>query len=240
MDNLEELIDAAFLAEFLQLEEPFTKIENILNVLPTVVATDVCYNLLKQLKSIPHLQNVVGYLLKVTDNENDVLKNVQISLKIFSSLSHEELDQFWCLITSPLNILEVLVMNTKLDRLGVALEAIREDLKKHEDDDSVISVHDVDEMLRNYAEKSLDFRVVLLPSNQLAKNGEMKLLESFDSANAGSEPKKFVMPSKVPSKEEWVSNSEVNTRKKLPFDVFIICFLGNNVYVLFRNKLFHV
>lgn len=214
IDNLEEYIDAAFLAEFMQLDNPFTKIEKVLNTLPTPVATDICYNLLKQLKSIPQHQNVVEYLLKITDSENDILKNVQISLKIFSSLPHEELDQFWCLITSPLNILEVLVMNTKLDKLGVALESIREDLKKHENDDSVISVHDVDEMLRDYAEKSLDFRVVLLPNQQAAKNSDMKLLESFDSANVGSEPKKFVMPSKVPSKEDWVSNSEVITLQK--------------------------
>lgn len=211
IDNLEEYIDAAFLAEFMRLDEPFTKIEKVLNILPTPVATEICYNLLKQLKSIPQHQNVVEYLLKITDSENDVLKNVQISLKIFSCLSHEELDQFWCLITSPLSILEVLVMNTKLDKLGVALESIREDLKKHENDDSVISIHDVDDMLRDYAEKSLDFRVVLLPSQQLAKNGDMKLLESFDSAKAGPELKKFVMPSKVPSKENWVSNNEVIT-----------------------------
>lgn len=194
----------------MQSHEPFTKIEKILNVLPVPVTMEICYNLLKQLKSIPHHQNVVEYLLRITDSENDVLKNIQISFKILSNLSHEEKDQFWCLITSPLNILEVLVMNTKLDRLGIALESIKEDLKKHENDECVISVDDVDEMLRNYAEKSLDFRVVLLPNHQPAKNAEIKLLESFDSANANPEQKKFVMPSKVPSKDEWVSNNEAS------------------------------
>lgn len=201
IDNLEDLIDATFFVEILQSNEPFEKVIKILNILPATVSMEICYKLLKQLKTIPHHQCVVDYLLTTTDSKNVVLKNLQISLKILSTLSFEELDQFWCLITSPLNILEVLVMNTKLDRLGVALESIKEDLKQ----DEVICMDDIDEMLRCYAEKSLDFRVVLQPT----KSTETKLLESFDSVNLNIERKKFIMPVKVPTKAEWVSNYEV-------------------------------
>lgn len=186
------------------MNEPFGRIENILNALPSSIAAGVCYSLLKRLKNIGHHQNVVAYLLKIIDSENDILKNIQISLKIISNFPLEEQDQLWCLITSPLSILEVLVMNTKLDRLGVVLEPIRADLKSNENEENVISTHNIDEMLRSYAEKSLDFRVVLYP---IARHE--KILESFDSGTVIPEKRKFVMPAKVPSKEEWISNNEV-------------------------------
>lgn len=198
-------MDAMYLAGVLELNEPFTKIKEVLNMLPTSIAADVCYNLLKLLKNITHHQNVVAYLLKISDSESEILKNVQISLKILSNFPQEEQDQIWCLITSPLSILEVLVMNTKLDRLGVVLEAIKADLKNNENEENVISTHNVDEMLRSYAEKSLDFRVVL----HSTFTSEGKLLQSFDSATIHPERNKFVMPAKVPDKEEWISNHEV-------------------------------
>lgn len=238
LDNLGQFITATYLAEILEQNEPFTKAENVLDLLPSDVVTPLCYQLLKLLKSINHHQDVVDYLLKIMGDENEVLKNLQISLKILSNFSQDERDQLSCLIISPLEILEVLVMNTKLDKLGLVLESIRADLKKNEDKDDVINTHSLDEILRCYAEKSLDFRVVL--HSAPAKSGEHKLLESFDSGSLNPERRKFVMPTKVPSKEEWVANNEVTFLYFEHAESQNECFLGNCLHVLLAIDFFDV
>lgn len=209
VENLQDCIDAEFLAEVLEQNESFTKVEKILNDIPQNASVKICYDLLKQLKNIKHHQKVVDYLLKRDDSDGEKLKNIQISLKILSHFPQNEQDQLWCLLTTPLNILEVLLMNTKLDKLGSVLESIKADLKDNENEENVISVSTIDEMLRSYAEKSLDFRVVLQPHTQQTKMVENKLLESLDSVSFSTEQKNFIMPNIVPSKEEWTADNEV-------------------------------
>jgi hypothetical protein len=81
---------------------------------------------------------------------------------------------------------------------------------------SPVSLTSIDAMLRHYASKALDFRVVQCPAPCRTFPTEEKLLVSLSLGSTHSE--EFVMPPVVPSKNEWVPNDEV-----LCFVIFIVC-----------------
>lgn len=147
-------------------------------------------------------------MLEITNEETELLKNIRISLKILSVFPQQHQDQLWCLITEPLSIIEMLVMNTKLDKLSQVLELIQVDLKNSENDENVLRRENIDNLLRNYAEKSLDFRVAI-QTGQRMQTPEAAA-ESLDSINFISDRKRFVMPSEVPDRGEWIANNEVS------------------------------
>lgn len=196
-------VSAAYLFSVFEAEAPLSNITELLQMLPKDHAVGVCYNLLKMLKKLDHLQFTIDYLLEITNEETELLKNIRISLKILSVFPQQYQDQLWCLITEPLSIIEILVMNTKLDKLSQVLELIEVDLKNSENDETVLRRENIDVLLRNYAEKSLDFRVAL-QTGQRMQTPESKLLESLDSISFISDRKKFVMPTEVPDRSEWV------------------------------------
>ncbi|KRT81270.1 hypothetical protein AMK59_5262, partial [Oryctes borbonicus] len=96
--------------------------------------------------------------------------------------------------------------NTKLEKLGQILEGIQTYIKIIEDDESVISVEKIDELLRTYAEKSVDFKIIMRTSSN-SQTSESKIMQSIDSLCL--EEKVFDMPEKVPTKEEWISDDNV-------------------------------
>lgn len=206
-------VSAAYLFSVFEAEAPLSKVTLLLQELPKDHAVGVCYNLLKMLKKLDHLQFTIDYLLQITNEETELLKNIRISLKVLSVFPQQYQDQLWCLITEPLNIIEVLVMNTKLDKLSQVLELIHVDLKNSENDENVLSRENIDELLRNYAEKSLEFRVAI-HTGQRIQTPESKLLESLDSISFISDRKRFVIPAEVPDRNEWISNNEVRKGKK--------------------------
>ncbi|KAJ8973553.1 hypothetical protein NQ317_018398 [Molorchus minor] len=168
---------------------------------------DAVTNLLSYDK-IEHLQFVVDYLLN--NVKDDSLLNIQMSLKILSVFPQNEQEQLLCLISQPINIIETLVMNTKLDKLSKILNIVKSDLSSTElNKDS--SIERIDQVLRTYAEKSLDFRVITQPNPRLLRTPECKLMESIDSLTFSAD-KGFIMPDEVPTKDEWVSNNEVLER----------------------------
>ncbi|KAJ8925266.1 hypothetical protein NQ315_009094 [Exocentrus adspersus] len=185
----------------------YTPIKTLLDNLPYNHSLKICYNLLKVLRDLDHLQFVVNYLL---NNVNyDLLKNIQISLKMLSGFAQIEQEQMLCLIQDPLSIIEVLVMNTKLDKLSTVLDIIKSEVTFIEFTENKQFIEDIDEVLRRYAEKSLDFRVITQPNPRLLRSPEYKLMQSIDSLSLCSENRGFVMPDEVPTKEEWVPNNEV-------------------------------
>lgn len=100
-------------------------------------------------------------------------------------------------------------MNVRLEKLYLILESIKPMLN-----DAIerkipvdVTIESVDELLRNYAKKSLDFRGIQ-PSAEM-KNLELKLMQSLDTVSVDSERKNFVIPDKVPDKNNWVQNEQV-------------------------------
>lgn len=208
-ENILVKIDLNYFMGLFDTAVSLNKTEVLLDKLPLQHAIDVCQNLLKLLRNIEHLQFIVNYLLKVSKEDLVDLRNIKISLKILSSVPSYDQDQLWCLMHKPLSILEVFIMNTKLDKLGQILEAMKPELTSGEYDENIISVEKIDEILRHYAEKSLDFRVITQPNPRLLGTPESKLLQSLDTLNIGSGRSTFEMPQKIPEKSEWVQNNEV-------------------------------
>lgn len=143
----------------------------------------LCKNLLTILKDVGQLQFVVDYLIERSppDMQNDLPK-IALSLKLLSVLSQSDFDQkLLCLLKDPLSIIEVLLMNTKLDKLGLVLDTFKSNIEICQCKDAELTVQTVDKMLRRYAEKSLDFRVITQPNPRLLRTPEHKLLQSLDS-----------------------------------------------------------
>lgn len=139
----------------------FSNIKMLLDTLPYDHAIKICRNLLKLLKKLPQLQFVIEYLL---NNENDDnLRYIEISLKILSVFTAQEQEQLLCLLHEPLSIVEILIMNTKLDKLASVLEILKREIDRIDFDEDYLSIEKVDQLLRKYAEKSLDFRVITQP-----------------------------------------------------------------------------
>jgi zinc finger FYVE domain-containing protein 26 len=200
-------INPNYFTKIMDLNIPLTKVKNLLDSLPFEHAIDVCHILLTILRNLEYLQFIADYL-NTNVSDDMFLKNVQVSLKMLSVFTPVEQDQLFCLINEPLSILEVLLMNTKLDKLSTIIDSLN--VKNTNDSEAVISVENVDELLRKYAEKSLDFRVVTHSSPHLVRTPEStKLLQSLDSLSLQSDRKQFVVPETVPTKEEWVPNDEV-------------------------------
>lgn len=185
----------------------FDSVKLLLDTLPFNHSMRICYNLIKLLRQLEHLQFVVDYLLNNVNN--DSLKNVEISLKMLSVFAQNEQDQLLCLLYEPVSIIEILIMNTKIDKLASVLNILKSEISQTEFNEEVISVEKIDEVLRIYAEKSLDFRIITQPNPRLLRTPEHKLMQSLDSLNFGSDSKNFVMPDEVPMKDDWVSNNEV-------------------------------
>lgn len=202
-------ITESYLLEVFERIDEYDHIGKLLDSLPFQYAIKVCYGFLGQLKKLPQLEYVICYLLRNISND-EYLKKIQLSLKILKGLSPNEHEQLLDLRHDPMSIIEVLLMNVKLEKLSGALNILRSEVIHYEFSDDSISNEKIDFLLRKYAEKSLDFRVISHPNPRLLRTPECKLLQSLDTLSVINDlNKEFIMPYKVPSKEDWVSNDDV-------------------------------
>ncbi|XP_066157894.1 zinc finger FYVE domain-containing protein 26 homolog isoform X2 [Euwallacea fornicatus] len=188
-----------------------TSIARLLSLLPEDQAIRLCENLVNVLKDIQQLQFIIEYL-KENSYEIEDLPQISLSLGILSVFNHSDFDQqLLLLLRDPLSIIEVLIMNTMLDKLGLAWPIIKSSIQKcnEESEENLLTVDMVDGLLRRYAEKSLDFRVIAQPEPRLLRTPEHKLLQSLDSIQLDPDNKGFLMPEEVPARCEWISNSDV-------------------------------
>lgn len=199
----------SYLLEVFERLEKFDSIGQLLDNLPFQHAITVCYNLIEKLRRISHLEYVVCYLVSnITNDEH--LKKIQISLRILKEFATSEQEQLLGLITDPLSILEVLLMNMKFDRLSLAINVLRSEILHYEFSDESISNERIDLLLRTYADKSLDFRIITNPNPRLLKTPECKLMQSLDTLSLITDLNSvFIMPDEVPTKDNWVLNNEV-------------------------------
>ncbi|CAH1984730.1 unnamed protein product [Acanthoscelides obtectus] len=206
-DNLLVYINYNYFLKIFDTAESLEAIKLLLDNLPYEHSVGICYNLLRKLKQLDHLQFVVQYLMHNVDDSN--LRSVELSLKMLTVFTQNELEQLLCLIYNPLSIIEILIMNTKLDKLSAVLNVVKPQVPYAEAKDNRLSIEAIDELLRRYAEKSLDFDVITNPNPRLLRTPEHKLMQSLDSINLDYDCNGFTMPEEVPSKEDWIPNSEV-------------------------------
>lgn len=193
-------IQPNYLVKIMDQEAPLERIKILLDQLPFNHSINLCNSLLTILRKLEYLEFIADYL-NHNISTDETLRNIKTSLKILSVFNTNEQESLFCLINEPVSILEVLLMNTQLDKLGSILELL------HSTDNSIIKTDTIDQLLRLYAEKSLDFRVITQPRH--VQTPEHKLLQSFDSESV-LDRKEFIVPENVPSKEEWVANDEVS------------------------------
>lgn len=182
----------------------------ILNILPTKHRDNVCLNLMRMTTNLNQLDFITRYMIRYTNEEIIDLKKVEISLKVFSFLTSSEQDQMHTLIFEPLNIIEVLIMNTKLDKLNEVINGLKPFFENDEFEKCILPKEKIDELLRSYAKKSLDFHIELKPKNMTLQVPSLGFLESIDSLSSN-----FVMPEIVPDRSEWTPNDEVKLTFKI-------------------------
>lgn len=203
------MVTESYLLEVFERMETYDNIRKLLDHLPFHHAIAICYNFLTQLKKIPQLEYVVSYLVSNVSNDEN-LKKIQLSLKMLKEFPQIEQEQLLCLVNDPMSIIEVLIMNMKFDRLAVAITIIRTEILHYEFSDESISNDRIDLLLRKYADKSLDFRIIAHPNPRLLRTPECKLMQSLDSLSLVNDlNRQFVVPDEVPSRENWVLNDEV-------------------------------
>ncbi|KAG5879116.1 hypothetical protein JTB14_031663 [Gonioctena quinquepunctata] len=206
-EQLLQKIDEYYFLNIFDCSDTFEQIKLLLDTLPFKYSMKVCYNLLKLLGQLKNLKFVTEYLLSNGGDES--LKNVELSLKMLGTFTQTEQYQMLCLIYDPVGIIEILIMNMRLDKLATVLAILKSEIPRTEFGEERICLEKIDGVLRSYAEKSLDFRVITQPNPRLLRTPECKLLQSIDSLYLGMDHKGFVMPENVPSKADWYPNNEV-------------------------------
>ncbi|XP_044744679.1 zinc finger FYVE domain-containing protein 26 [Coccinella septempunctata] len=176
-----------------------TVLSKLLEALPLDHSVIICNKLLKMTANLEFLNFIVDFLKQHTQQNN--LTMIQLSLKIFTKFSDSQREQFVYLINNPLEIIEVLIMNTKFEELATVLDVI-----KQYGEEEIFSPK-IDEILRIYAEKSLDFHVITQANPQSIYPVDSNLIESetYDSYSR----KINLSISQEVTKDQWVKNNEV-------------------------------
>lgn len=226
-------IESSYFLKLFDTNTEYSKIDRLLNIVCPRHAKNICYLIIDKLKTLEDLNFIIDFLLKFHfdtspckmghklvwkgctcicdgDENLDEAKRLKISLRTLSCFSATEREQYWPLRRNALDIIEMLIMNTRLEKLGEILEKIKPDLENCEFDENEISIESIDDLLRKYAEKSLEFRIALQSGTKSVKTSDSSvLLQSLDSMNFVGRKETFIIPERVPSKSEWVQNYEV-------------------------------
>jgi zinc finger FYVE domain-containing protein 26 len=189
----------------------------LLASLPIQQTVAVCNELIQRLKSVSCLKFVTNFILNscssyLSSKQLDEYQNLSIGIQMMTVIPYAEQVQHWDLMWQPHLIVEQFIMNTRLEILEKMISEVYPVLTQLPAT-SAMSLTNIDTMLRHYANKALDFRVVQCPPSCRTFPVEEKLLVSLSLGSTHSE--EFVMPEVVPSKNQWVPNDEV-----LCIDVF--------------------
>lgn len=204
-DTLLQNITPDYFLSLFDRQCPLSKIELLLTKLPYGHRLSICKELLKLLKDLDDLKSILNHFKGMYYVDDLNIENIEISLKIISCLIPEEQLPVLCLLQDPLSILEILLMNTRLEKFSEVLNVIEGNIKNNNDRHDALSKHKIDQLLRTYAEKSLDFKIITRPAS--SDQTESRIMESIDSLYL--EKQTFIMPENIPTKEQWVSDNTV-------------------------------
>lgn len=121
--SIRQFIDSEFiLLLFNHLSHEYELIDHLLNSLPNSTLSDICDKVMHQLTSVPSISHLVQYALRFDSSPK--YKLVVISVEMLNALDQEEQSRLVHLISSPLLIVEQLLMNTSLDALTKVLKKV--------------------------------------------------------------------------------------------------------------------
>lgn len=177
----------------------------LLQSLPHNHSVKICKVVLKKVESTSALSFLVNYLLQHCKKTEIIkYKRTLIGIDILRELKDKERSLYIHLIKDPVLMLEQLLMNCKFETLQKILNIVYIDLQ-----DTGISITEFDKIIRFYSKKALDFRVSLQRDDIDNKS------KSIQDSNSENESNEFIMPSKVPTKEEWIPNDKVFQKRKV-------------------------
>ncbi|KOC64689.1 Zinc finger FYVE domain-containing protein 26 [Habropoda laboriosa] len=188
-----------FLIGFLKSEsQNFKQTLKFFQALPLDQSIKLCKTMLTKLESIDSLRFICNYLLQYCE-ATEIIKyrRTLLGIDILCMLDVQERQLYIHFIKKPLLMLEQLLMNCKFESIQRILYKIQDKLDKAD-----ISRNSFDKIIRFYAQKSLDCRVSLecYTTESKSKNVEQPTLDT--------ESTEFIMPTLVPTKEEWVPNDK--------------------------------
>ncbi|XP_035723790.1 protein DDB_G0276689-like [Vespa mandarinia] len=193
--------------------QDFKQALKLLQSLPHNHSVKICKVVLKKVESTSALSFLVNYLLQHCKKTEIIkYKRTLIGIDILKELKDKEKSLYIHLIKDPLLMLEQLLMNCKFETLQKILNIVYIDLQ-----DTGISMTEFDKIIRFYSKKALDFRV------SLQRDGIDNKSKSIQDSNLENESNEFIMPSKVPTKEEWIPNDkarECSCCKTVIFSMF--------------------
>lgn len=206
------MIDINYFNLIFQEGTDLSQVKILLDLLQFDHRIQICKEIIKQIRRVEYLEFIIHYLISLLPELESEYKNIVISLKMFKCFNATEHEFMYCLINKPLLIIEQLVMNVRLEKLNMVLEKIVPFLSGVSDKNMAddVSSENIDNLLRTYAKKALDFRGI--QSSACLKTLELKLMQSLDTVSEDSDKKAFVMPAAVPDKENWIQNDEVRNK----------------------------
>lgn len=185
-------------------------VEQLLKSVPTQKAAKICYEALELVSTLLALQFCVKYISlncihELNTTQLSSLEVVSMGIDMLKSVSAAVQDECVKLVGNPHLMIEQLIMNVQLDAADKMLNAVRPKLLKLSAKSS-LSIPALDSMLRQYAEKALEFRIS--QSSTSSQMSESSIL--LASLSLGSGSKDPAMPAVVPSKAEWVPNDKTS------------------------------
>lgn len=123
IDSIEEFIDSDFiLLLFENLSDEVELVDQLVNALPASKLPEVYNQVIFKLKSVSSISYLLPRAIEIDPSSRYRL--VEISLQFFFVLDAMEQSRLVHLISSPLLIIEQLLMNTKIDALERVLEKV--------------------------------------------------------------------------------------------------------------------
>ncbi|XP_021918501.1 uncharacterized protein LOC110829239 isoform X4 [Zootermopsis nevadensis] len=208
----QHLVDFKFLLLFLEHDSSdFSSATKLLESLPIHQTVAICNELIQQLRSVLCLKFITTFIVNscssyLSSEQLDDYQNLSIGIQMMAVIPYVDQVHHWDLIWKPHLIVEQFIMNTRLEMLEKMISEVCPLLARLPAT-SPVSLSSIDTMLRHYASKALDFRVVRNPAPCQSFPYEEKLLVSLSLGSTHS--KEFLMPAVVPSKNEWVPNDEI-------------------------------
>ncbi|KAK6621475.1 hypothetical protein RUM44_001282 [Polyplax serrata] len=195
LTSIQPFIDSDFVLPFF--ENPSQEVElvnQLLDSLPGEKLRQIYNDVMFQLTSVSSISYLVQRALRV--DQSPRYRLVEISLKFLFQLDPEDQSLLVHLISSPLLIIEQLIMNMKLDALEKVLKIGRKIT-----DEELLDQNEINKLIVSYAAKSVEFDFI-----KADKNYDMK--SSFISTTSHGSPD-FMVPLEVPDKSQWVPDNMV-------------------------------
>ncbi|GBM82852.1 Zinc finger FYVE domain-containing protein 26 [Araneus ventricosus] len=166
----------------------------------------LCDMVLPELPSVEAKLCLVQYLV-----DNNVLPekqhhyfNMALGLKMLCALKSPHREFYLDLVAHPYLLLEQMLMNVQLKDAELALKAICDDLKCQNEIAPVLTCSSVNQLVEDYASKALEVHFL---DALLEVSSSSTLVLSTEETLVSDEP--FIMPLRVPTKEEWVPDAKI-------------------------------